>query len=115
MNSTSSTFDPPLSSKFVIFPSQSVSFYYIYDVVCHFKSCLDVPLDDLVANPGKYLPENNTVHTYVLCRLGNDSQTAVEALRRFDRNTGTNEMLIKDIIGGLRAWTREVDPGFPEY
>jgi adenylyltransferase and sulfurtransferase len=76
---------------------------------------LDVPLDDLVKNPGKYLPENDTVKTYVVCRLGNDSQTAAEALREFNPYNGANRMCIMDVIGGLRAWTREVDPGFPEY
>lgn len=77
--------------------------------------CLDVPLDDVVANPGKYLSKNDAVQTYVLCRLGNDSMIAADALRDFDRKSGARNMTIKDVIGGLRAWTRKVDPGFPEY
>jgi adenylyltransferase/sulfurtransferase len=48
--------------------------------------------------------------TYVICRLGNDSQVAVEALRRIRPNGQ-----IQDIIGGLRAWSTDVDPDFPIY
>ena len=74
-----------------------------------------MPLDELLANAGKYLPDNDTVKTYILCRLGNDSQTAADALRRFNRNIRGDKMSIQDVIGGLRAWTRDADPGFPEY
>ena len=75
----------------------------------------DVPLHDITANPDKYLPKNTTVKTYILCRLGNDSMIAADALRKFEQKNGGNNMTIKDVIGGLRAWTRTVDPGFPEY
>jgi len=78
----------------------------------------DAPLSDLLSNPNKYLPANDKVKTYVLCRLGNDSQIAAEALRGLGRKTGINkdvDMVITDVIGGLRTWTKEVDPGFPDY
>jgi adenylyltransferase and sulfurtransferase len=64
------------------------------------------------------MPENGTVKMYVICHLGNDSQTAGEALRGLGQRRDPSrdpEMGIKNIIGGLRAWTRQVDPGFPEY
>ncbi|KAL1756726.1 hypothetical protein FB107DRAFT_210752 [Schizophyllum commune] len=47
-----------------------------------------------------------------LCRLGNDSQLAADALREASSNTPTP---ILDLIGGLRAWARDVEPGFPVY
>jgi adenylyltransferase/sulfurtransferase len=49
---------------------------------------------------------------YVICRLGNDSQIAAEALR----SVGSDEVrVVRDIVGGLRAWSREVDSQFPVY
>ncbi|OQN99281.1 hypothetical protein B0A48_15130 [Cryoendolithus antarcticus] len=48
--------------------------------------------------------------TYVVCRLGNDSQLAVKALRE---HTGFSN--VKDFKGGLRAWREQVDPQWPDY
>jgi adenylyltransferase and sulfurtransferase len=42
--------------------------------------------------------------------LGNDSQIAADALRGLSSGTG-----IVDLIGGLRAWIKHVDPNFPLY
>ncbi len=50
--------------------------------------------------------------TYVVCRLGNDSQIAADALRGARPDP---TFVIKDLVGGLRAWSRDVDPGFPVY
>jgi adenylyltransferase/sulfurtransferase len=70
----------------------------------------DVPLNDLVANPASYLEAaDEAVPLFVVCRLGNDSQIAAEALR------GVRSGLVKDVIGGLRAWSTLVDSGFPIY
>jgi adenylyltransferase/sulfurtransferase len=76
---------------------------------------LDVPLADLLANPARYLPENNKTETYILCRLGNDSQIAAEALRELGRTSDFGNLVVKDMIGGLRAWATEVDADFPVY
>lgn len=46
---------------------------------------------------------------YVICRLGNDSQLAVNLLK--DR--GFNKA--KDVRGGLAAWSKLVDKEFPLY
>jgi rhodanese-related sulfurtransferase len=71
---------------------------------------IDVPLHEIVANPGDYVfPE---LGTYVVCRLGNDSQIAADALRSARPDPG---FVVKDLVGGLRAWSREVDPEFPVY
>ncbi|KAL1698657.1 hypothetical protein EV121DRAFT_217800 [Schizophyllum commune] len=51
-----------------------------------------------------------------LCRLGNDSQLAAEALREaIKTTTSPSPTPILDLIGGLRAWARDVEPGFPVY
>eukprot|EP00884_Botryococcus_braunii_P020045 jgi/Botrbrau1/6724/Bobra.0324s0015.1 len=46
---------------------------------------------------------------FVVCRRGNDSQRAVHLLRQ----TGFEGAV--DLVGGLQAWAREVDPRFPLY
>lgn len=72
----------------------------------------DVPLAELVADPAKVTrdePPEETA-TYVVCRLGNDSQLAVDVLR----NAGMAG-IVKDLVGGLRAWAKDVDRDFPVY
>ncbi|XP_057781007.1 adenylyltransferase and sulfurtransferase MOCS3 [Salvia miltiorrhiza] len=46
---------------------------------------------------------------FVICRRGNDSQRAVELLRK------EGFPFAKDIIGGLESWSQDVDPKFPIY
>ena len=66
----------------------------------------------MVANPQACLgnADDNT-DTYVVCRLGNDSQIAIDAIQ----DVVQGNRVVKDLIGGLRAWTRDVDPNFPVY
>ena len=45
----------------------------------------------------------------VVCRRGNDSQRAVRMLRE----GGVSGAV--DVVGGLAAWSREADAGFPAY
>ena len=68
-----------------------------------------MPLGEFVANPQEYVPEAGS-ETYLICRLGNDSQIAADALRSVIKG-GT----VKDLVGGLRAWAVDVDPDFPIY
>lgn len=51
---------------------------------------------------------------YVVCRLGNDSQLAVQKLKALglDRN---GQRFIGDIRGGFHAWREQVDPQWPQY
>ena len=44
---------------------------------------------------------------FVVCRRGNDSQRAVQVLR------ASGFTAVRDLIGGLHAWKREVDSSFP--
>lgn len=48
---------------------------------------------------------------FVVCRRGNDSQLAVQKLQTLFSALVT----VKDIIGGLTAWSNEVDKNFPIY
>lgn len=51
---------------------------------------------------------------YVVCRLGNDSQIAVQKIKALglDRN---GQRFIGDIRGGFHAWREQVDPEWPQY
>lgn len=80
-----------------------------------FTFILDVPLTDVVAYPSKYIQSSPFSQTFVVCRLGNDSQIAAEALRSVDSGNTTVPHVVKDLVGGLRAWSKEVDPEFPMY
>jgi len=62
-----------------------------------------------MSNPQEYISPPD-VNTYIVCRLGNDSQIAADALRSLDRRS-----VVKDLIGGLGAWARDVDNDFPIY
>lgn len=64
--------------------------------------------------PADLLDSTNTRPTIVMCRLGNDSQIAVRKLKDMGLDMG-GKRYIGDLKGGLGAWKREVDPGFPEY
>ena len=74
-------------------------------------TCLqDVPLKEILSNPKAYVTDGSNDGLYIVCKLGNDSQIAAESLRRVAGN-----LIIKDIIGGIRAWSSQVDPQFPVY
>jgi adenylyltransferase/sulfurtransferase len=81
-------------------------------IVCSASSSIpaDIPLNELTANPSAYLSSKREI--YVVCRLGNDSQIAASCLREAKKG---EETVVRDVIGGLRAWARHVDPTFPVY
>ncbi|KAI0667802.1 hypothetical protein C8Q78DRAFT_1081688 [Trametes maxima] len=82
--------------------------------ICHLPGSINVPIKELLTNPvaaGAELPDaGEDTELYVVCRLGNDSQLAVDALKGVGA-TG----VVRDLIGGLRAWAGEVDNNFPIY
>lgn len=91
---------------------------YLIDVLV-----TDVPLAQLLKTPEQHI--SSSARTFVVCRLGNDSQMAARALRdalyaregpnisnAHDEETSHQ---VVDVIGGLRAWAQEVDPSFPIY
>eukprot|EP00043_Microstomoeca_roanoka_P007776 m.75188 g.75188 ORF g.75188 m.75188 type:complete len:542 (-) comp13969_c0_seq1:78-1703(-) len=62
-----------------------------------------------------------------LCRRGNDSQHAVVLFEQLltqhpekeqrapSVEAGQNIVVVKDVVGGLHAWSRQIDPTFPIY
>lgn len=49
-----------------------------------------------------------------ICRRGNDSQRAVNELKKYSCITEKVNS-IKDVIGGLYEWSMQVDNDFPIY
>ncbi|EPQ54132.1 hypothetical protein GLOTRDRAFT_116767 [Gloeophyllum trabeum ATCC 11539] len=102
-----------------ILASEAASHTKILDVrprtefgICHLWESINIPLKELSANPTTTASvlEDGVKEVYVVCRLGNDSQIAADALRALRR-----DVVVKDVIGGLKAWSRDVDPDFPVY
>nr|AAL90043.1 AT10573p [Drosophila melanogaster] len=82
--------------------------------ICQLPEAVNVPLveildDSYLKRLGKQL-EDKELPIVLVCRRGNDSQIAVQHLRnRFPTH------FVRDLIGGLHAWTNSVDPSFPIY
>ncbi|KAJ1653284.1 hypothetical protein IWQ61_006562 [Dispira simplex] len=81
--------------------------------ICHLPNAVNIPWKLLPRQVERiqrlHRESNKKLPIYVVCRLGNDSQLATQHLLSLGL---TN---VKDIIGGLRCWTRTVDPDFPVY
>ena len=79
---------------------------------------LDMPLSEIVANPEALGARPATGEapplTVFICRLGNDSQIAADAVRQVqDSQASAGEIV--DLVGGLRGWANDVDSRFPVY
>lgn len=70
----------------------------------------DVDKPDSIERIKKLLNTSQSDTLIVMCRRGNDSQKAVQALKPKLEN-----IVIKDIKGGLYAWSDHVDSNFPKY
>lgn len=80
--------------------------------ICKLDKSTNIPIKQLLANKIEdELVERlrSEKEVIVVCRRGNDSQLAVRHLAE------KLSVKSKDIVGGLHAWTREIDPDFPIY
>lgn len=89
--------------------------------ICHLPESLNVPLKDLALEQvvqqlkeaiTKKCSSDNDFPLFVVCRRGNDSQKGVLALRKALNGLRVS---VRDIIGGLHSWAKDVDPSFPVY
>lgn len=64
--------------------------------------------------PPSIINTDTTAPIHVVCRQGNDSQTAVKILKQLGLGQG-GKRFIGDIQGGLDSWRKDVDPQFPDY
>ncbi|KAJ1980478.1 hypothetical protein H4R34_002439 [Dimargaris verticillata] len=80
-----------------------------YDI-CRLPNAVNIPWQHLRRDLDQLTRLTATEQPiYVVCRLGNDSQLAVQWLH----DQGFTQA--KDIIGGLRQWATDVDSDFPVY
>uniref|UniRef100_A0A182QNA0 Adenylyltransferase and sulfurtransferase MOCS3 homolog n=1 Tax=Anopheles farauti TaxID=69004 RepID=A0A182QNA0_9DIPT len=78
---------------------------------------VNVPIEDILNDrrTGEIMAqvEHTKLPVYVVCRRGNDSQVAVQHLTALFRQH--NLPAPRDLIGGLHAWAKTIDPNFPIY
>ena len=89
--------------------------------ICNLRNSINIPLNEINNDENislikrkiqEILDKYDAANLYVMCRRGNDSQKAVRSLQKvFNRSNLT----IKDVIGGIHAWSRRIDHTFPVY
>ncbi|XP_010877497.2 adenylyltransferase and sulfurtransferase MOCS3 [Esox lucius] len=96
--------------------------------ICHLPTSLNIPLSSLenrksehihalkkrIGQVKEQLSSDSQVPVYVICKLGNDSQKAVQVLEKMS-GSEVDSVTVKDISGGLMAWAQKIDPSFPQY
>ncbi|KAI3367870.1 hypothetical protein L3Q82_026703 [Scortum barcoo] len=96
--------------------------------ICHLPHSLNIPLSSLEERKGEHIrllqerigqlkqqmASDRQPPVYVICKLGNDSQKAVQMLERMS-GSEVDSVAVKDISGGLMAWAQKIDPTFPQY
>lgn len=89
--------------------------------ICHLDNSINIPLKDINNNENitlvkdklkKMQTQHNEIGLFVVCRRGNDSQKAVKTLKQIFNGSSLE---IKDIIGGIHAWSKKVDSKVPVY
>lgn len=66
-----------------------------------------IPLGEIISRMNEI---NNSCETVIHCKMGGRSARAIEALQQAGF-TGT----LKNLKGGITAWSNEVDPRVPKY
>ncbi|XP_058451578.1 adenylyltransferase and sulfurtransferase MOCS3 [Malaya genurostris] len=84
--------------------------------ICQLPASVNIPIDDVLKNRKTddiLTQASQKLPVYVVCRRGNDSQLAVRHLAPLFQERGLDSP--KDIVGGLHAWSHNVDHQFPIY
>ncbi|CAL8235534.1 unnamed protein product [Boreogadus saida] len=96
--------------------------------ICQLPFSLNIPLSSLQQGKSGHLQllresisqskgqmsGDGPLPVYVICKQGNDSQKAVQLLEKMSTSE-VDEITVKDICGGLMAWSQKIDPEFPQY
>ncbi|KAF0044553.1 hypothetical protein F2P81_003711 [Scophthalmus maximus] len=96
--------------------------------ICQLPFSLNIPLSSLEERKSEHvqlfqerlgqlkqqLAGDRRPPVYVICKLGNDSQKAVQVLEQMS-GSEVDTITVKDVRGGLTAWAKRVDPTFPQY
>ena len=81
--------------------------------ICALPGSVNLPIGDLDKEEKRrsMIENGNQKEVIFVCRRGNDSQRAVKKLRAISGQ----QLVIKDLAGGLHAWAKHVDNDFPVY
>lgn len=96
--------------------------------ICHLPFSLNIPLSSLeerksdhirllqerISQLQQQMEGDRRPPVYVICKLGNDSQKAVQVMEKMS-GSEVDSITVKDISGGLMAWAKRIDPTFPQY
>ncbi|CAL8285922.1 unnamed protein product [Lota lota] len=96
--------------------------------ICQLPFSLNIPLSSLQQGKSDHLQllqerisqskgqmsGDGPLPVYVICKQGNDSQKAVQILEKMSTSE-VDDITVKDICGGLMAWSQKIDPKFPQY
>ncbi|XP_062863486.1 adenylyltransferase and sulfurtransferase MOCS3 [Trichomycterus rosablanca] len=96
--------------------------------ICHLPTSINISLASLeecktdqvnllkkkIDELKQQISAESQVLVFVVCKLGNDSQKAVQILEKMS-GTELDRITVKDITGGLMAWANKIDPNFPQY
>lgn len=66
-----------------------------------------IPLGEIIARMGELDPTRETV---IHCKMGGRSARAIEALQHYGFIGN-----MKNLVGGITAWSNDVDPSVPKY
>ncbi|WVQ97862.1 hypothetical protein IAU59_004978 [Kwoniella sp. CBS 9459] len=83
--------------------------------ICSLRGSTNIPLPSILKDPS-IVPTSPDV--VFLCKRGNDSQLAAKVLRQSRKSEMAGSeggIRVRDVRGGLLAWSRDVDPDFPVY
>jgi adenylyltransferase/sulfurtransferase len=82
--------------------------------LCSLPNSINLPyqgLQNRLRDDSQIIEDLKGRDVLVVCKLGNDSQLAVQMLSSITPEINS----IKDVTGGFRAWRNEVDPEWPDY
>uniref|UniRef100_A0A671YA15 Adenylyltransferase and sulfurtransferase MOCS3 n=1 Tax=Sparus aurata TaxID=8175 RepID=A0A671YA15_SPAAU len=90
--------------------------------ICRLPFSLNIPLSSLEERKSEQIQLlqervsqlKQQMAVYVICKLGNDSQKAVQVMEKMI-GSEVDSITLKDICGGLMAWAGKIDPTFPQY
>lgn len=82
--------------------------------MCHIQGSVNYPVENLHRNLEELIEKTKEFDGVVfVCRRGNDSQ--VVAKKVLDVTDKERWSKVKDLVGGLHSWSKNVDPDFPVY